>query len=109
MYLHLGCNNQDISLGDMFRAGKGGFESSRAKSHIDEWIRRQNEDQQLRGPCDMMIDETSPCCLVHLRVYLAIGLLEQEAFKDVKTDYKVVDEDDADDQGTEWCQSGNGL
>jgi len=57
----------------------------------------------------MMIDETSPCCLVHRCVYLAINLLEQETFENVEADYKVVDEDDADDQGTKGCQLGNGL
>lgn len=57
----------------------------------------------------MMIDETSPGCLVHRCVYLAIDLLEQEAFENVEADYEVVDEDDADDQGTKGCQLGNGL
>lgn len=109
LYLHLGRNNQDITLGDMLGASKRGFEGGRSKSYIDERVRRQNEDQQLGRSGDMVVHETSPCCLIHLCVDFAIGLLQQEAFEDVEPDDKVVDEDDTDDQGTEGCQPRNRL
>ena len=94
---------------DMLRTSKRGFECGCSKSYIDKRVCRQNEDQQLGRSGDMVVDESSPCCLVHLRVDLAIRLPQQEAFEDVKPDDKVVDEDDTDDQGTEGCQSRNGL
>ncbi len=85
------------------------MEGSGAKGNIDKWIGRNDKDQYFRRPCNMMIDETSPSCLVHRCVYLAIDLLEQEAFENIEADCEVVDEDDADDQGTKGCQLGNGL
>ncbi len=81
------------------------MEGSSPECHINERIRRQNEDQQLRRPCDVMINETSPRRLVHLRIDLAIDSPEQEAFENVKPYQKVVDEDNANDQGAKRGQS----
>lgn len=53
----------------------------------------------------MMIDETSPRCLVHLRVNLVIDPSEQEALENVEPYQEVVDEDNTNDQSTKRGQS----
>jgi hypothetical protein len=85
------------------------MEVSSPERHVDEWICRQNEDQQLRCPCDMMIDEAPPCRLVHLRIFFAIEFLEQEAFENIKPYQKVVDEDNTNDQSAKRGQARNRL
>jgi hypothetical protein len=106
---HLSNDDQDISLRHKFRACERCMESGTPKCDVDERISSQDQYQELRRSCDMMVDEASSHCFVHLCIYPPIQLLHEKALQYVKSYNEVVDEYDADYEGTERCQSGNRL
>lgn len=81
------------------------MESGVPKCHVDEWICCNNQDQDLRGSCNMVIDKTPPRFFIHTAVYRAVAFFEEETFKYVEANDEVVDEDDADNQPAEGSQA----
>jgi len=77
------------------------MESGPSECHVDERVRCYDQDEDLGCSCYVVIYEPSPFRLIHLAVDLAIGLWEEETFKEIETDEEVIDEDDANNERAE--------
>ncbi len=85
------------------------MESRASECHVDEGIRCNHEDEDFGGTGYVVVDEASPRRLVHICVYFSIEPFQEKAFEHVEADSKVDYEDDADYQGAERGQNGDGL
>lgn len=108
-YEHLCDDYQDISLCHHFGSCERGMKISLDESNVDERVSSDDQDQNLCSSSYVMVDEASPCRVVHTGVDGAIEPFEKESLEDVEADEEVENEDYAYDKGTERSELGDGL
>lgn len=106
---NLRTNNQDIPQRDHAPLHIRRPQRRGAERHVDERIHRHDQDQSLRQPGYMVIDEPAALDLVETRVLGAVEAAHEEEFEDVLFDEEEDDEGDGEDEHAEGGEFGEGL
>lgn len=108
-YEHLRHDKEYIALRNEFGSCEGGVECGVHESHVDEGIRGHDQDEDLGGPSNMVVNEAPAGRLVHRSIDLSIHCLHEEALENVEANDEVVYTDDAQYEGAEGSQARDGF
>ena len=86
-----------------------GMEVGRAGNDANEWIDCHDENQELGGAGNMVIDEAAAVGLALVGVGVPVEPWNEEAFEDIESNEEEDHEDDRDDQSGERGQRRYGL
>lgn len=106
---HLRDDNQDIAQRHDRALDIGRVEGGIAKSDIDERVRRHDQDDDLGGPGNVVIDEPATVDLSQVCVDAAVEAFDEEALKDIVSDQEEDNEDNGDDECGKGGEDGDGF